>query len=115
SGKKIMSVPVNAEASACIFVSGDTAAVVGENRKLVTFPLKDVPELSRGRGVRLQRYKDGGLNDATAFTWKQGLRDANNRTFTPSELKEYRGARAQAGRIVPRGFAKSGKLSGDQE
>jgi len=115
SGKKIMSVPVNAEASACIFVSGDTAAITGENRKLVTFPLKDVPELSRGRGVRLQRYKDGGLNDATAFTWKQGLRDANNRTFTPSELKEYRGARAQAGRIVPRGFAKSGKFSDDQD
>jgi topoisomerase-4 subunit A len=115
SGKKIMSVPVNAEASACIFVSGDTAAIVGKNRKLVAFPLKDVPELARGRGVRLQRYKDGGLNDATAFTWKRGLRDANNRTFTPSELKEYRGARAQAGRIVPRGFAKSGKLSDDQE
>ncbi len=115
SGKKIMSVPVNAEASACVFVSGDTLAVVGENRKLITFPLAGVPELARGRGVRLQRYKDGGLCDATVFNWKQGLRDANNRTFTPVELKEYRGARAQAGRIVPRGFAKSGKFSSDQQ
>ena len=114
SGKKIMSVPANAEASACVFVSGDTLAAVGENRKLITFPLAGVPELARGRGVRLQRYKDGGLCDATVFTWKQGLRDANNRTFTPAELKEYRGARAQAGRIVPRGFAKSGKFASDQ-
>ena len=113
-GKKIMSVPANAEAAACVFVSGDSVAVVGENRKLITFPLADIPELARGRGVRLQRYKDGGLKDVTAFSWKAGLRDANNRTFTPAELKEYRGARAQAGRIVPRGFAKSGKFSSEQ-
>ena len=69
------------------------------------------PELARGRGVILQRYKDGHLVDARIFNWKDGLRDANGRTFTPAELKDYRGARAQAGRIVPRGFSKANKLA----
>jgi len=81
--------------------------VLGENRKLLIFSLSEAPELARGRGVILQRYKDGGLSDARAFTWSEGLRDANGRTFMPDELKDYRGARAQAGRIVPRGFSKS--------
>ena len=84
--------------------------MLGENRKLLIFPLEEVPELGRGRGVILQRYKDGGLADARVFTWSEGLKDANGRTFTPRELKDYRGARAQAGRIVPRGFSKSNKL-----
>ncbi len=61
----------------------------------------------RGQGNYLQRYKDGGLLDATTFTWKQGLKDENNREFPASELKEWRGQRAQAGRLVPRGWAKS--------
>jgi topoisomerase-4 subunit A len=76
----------------------------------VTFPLTEVPELGRGRGVILQRYKDGGLSDACTFAWKEGLKDANGRTWMPDELKEYRGARAQAGRIVPRGFSKALKF-----
>jgi topoisomerase-4 subunit A len=78
---------------------------------LVVFPADEVPELARGRGVRLQRYKDGGLKDATVFRWKEGLRDANNRTFVAAELKDYRGSRAQAGRIAPRGFAKAGRFA----
>jgi topoisomerase-4 subunit A len=110
SGKKVMNVPTGIEAQACAFVAGDSIAVLGENRKLLIFPLEEAPELGRGRGVILQRYKDGGLADARAFVWGEGLKDANGRTFTPSELKDYRGARAQAGRIVPRGFSKSGKL-----
>ena len=113
SGKRIMSVGTGGEALCCIFVNGDSVATTGENHKLLIFPLAEVPELARGKGVRLQRYKDGNLNDATIFTWKEGLRDANNRTFTPSELKEWRGERAQAGRLVPKGFAKSGKFARD--
>ncbi len=66
--------------------------------------------MARGRGVILQRYKDGVLLDAATFTWKEGLRDQNGRTWTQAELKEWKGERAQAGRIVPRGFAKSGKF-----
>ena len=109
SGKRVMN--VKKEAAVCAFVEGDTVAVIGENRKLLIFPLADVSELARGQGVYLQRYKDGDLLDATTFKWKEGLRDENNRTFTPDELKEWKGARAQAGRIVPRGWAKSGRFS----
>ena len=111
SGKKVMNVPAGTEAVSCKFVEGDTVAVIGENRKLLLYALEEVPELARGRGVILQRYKDGNLSDVTAFLWKDGLRDANNRSWTPAELKDWKGARAQAGRIAPRGFAKSGKFA----
>ncbi len=109
TGKVVMNVG-DAKAAVCVPADGDCAAIIGENRKLVVFALAEVPELAKGRGVILQRYKDGGLLDARAFTWKEGLRDANGRTWMPDELKEWRGSRAQAGRIVPRGFAKSGKF-----
>jgi topoisomerase IV subunit A len=111
SGKRVMNVTAPARAQVCAFVNGDSVAVIGDNRKLLIFALSEVPELARGRGVIVQRYKDGGLLDATAFGWKEGLRDENNRTFEPSELKEWRGSRAQAGRLAPRGWAKSGKFA----
>ena len=111
SGKRVMNVKTPGEVAACKPVQGDSIAVVGENRKLVIFGLDEVPELARGQGVYLQRYKDGGLLDAVSFSWADGLRDENNRNWTPSELKDWRGARAQAGRLVPRGFAKSGKFA----
>jgi topoisomerase-4 subunit A len=111
AGKRVMNVKAPGEAAVCAFVDGDSVAAIGENRKLVIFPLSEVPELSRGQGVYLQRYKDGGLLDATTFTWKDSLRDENGRTFTPSELKDWKGARAQAGRLPPRGWAKSGKFA----
>jgi topoisomerase-4 subunit A len=98
----------------CHPVSGDQVAVMGENRKLLIFPLAEVPELARGQGVFLQKYKDGGLTDAVAFTWKAGLKDGNGRTFEPSELKDWKGTRAQAGRIAPRGFSKSGLFADPQ-
>ncbi len=110
SGKRVMNVKAGAEAAVAKFVAGDSVAVVGENRKLLIFPLSEVPELARGQGVRLQRYKDGGLADATVFAWKDGLRDANGRSFGPDDLKSWKGARAQAGRIVPHGWAKSRKF-----
>jgi len=110
SGKKVMNVTQGTEAAVCAFAEGDSIAVIGENRKLLIFPYGEAPELARGRGVILQRYKDGHLVDARVFKWKEGLRDANGRTFTPDELKEYRGRRAQAGRIVPRGFSKSSRF-----
>ncbi|HEV2651765.1 MAG TPA: DNA topoisomerase IV subunit A [Rhizomicrobium sp.] len=110
NGKRVMNVKAGVEAAACAFVDGDSVAVIGENRKLLIFALSDVPEMARGQGVFLQRYKDGGLLDAATFTWKSGLKDANNRVFEPAELKEWRGERAQAGRLPPRGWAKSGKF-----
>ncbi len=111
SGKQVMNVPSGVEAAVCAFVEGDYVAVIGENRKLLLFPLEEVPELARGRGVILQRYKDGKLLDARTFPWKEGFRDSNGRTWTASELKEWKAARAQAGRLPPRGFPKSGKLA----
>ena len=97
-------------------VDGDSVAVVGENRKLLVFPLSQVPDMARGKGVRLQRYKDGGLADAKVFRMADGLTwtDGGGRLFVrgEAELLEWRGDRAQAGRLVPKGFPKSGRFSG---
>ncbi len=94
----------------CRPVGGDTSRWWGENRMPLILKLDEVPEVGRGQGVYLQRYKDGGLIDAATFTWKSGLKDENGRLFEAGELKDWRGERAQAGRIVPRGWAKSGKF-----
>jgi topoisomerase-4 subunit A len=109
-GKSVMNVKPGIEAVSCRPAAGDHVAVVGENRKLLIFKIDEVPELGRGQGVYLQRYKDGVLVDAVTFSWKSGLKDENGRLFEASELKDWRGERAQAGRIVPRGWAKSGKF-----
>jgi topoisomerase-4 subunit A len=113
TGKQILNVQAPAEACVCSIVEGDTVAVVGENRKLLLFPLNELPEMTKGRGITLQKYKDGGLSDAKTFTLKQGLSwtDSSGRTKTETDLKEYRGDRAQAGRIVPRGFNKNNRFS----
>jgi topoisomerase IV subunit A len=118
AGKRVMNVKMPGEATVCRFVSGDTVAVIGEHKrgldiqkKLLIFPLAEVPELARGQGVYLQRYKEGELMDATSFTWKEGLMDCNRRTFTPAELKDWKGERAQVGRLPPKGWAKSGKFA----
>ena len=98
------------QAAVATLAVGDSVAVIGENRKMLVFPLSEVPELARGRGVILQRYKDGRLSDVRVFIWKDGIRDSNGRTWMPDELKEYRGSRAQAGRVRPNGFAKDLKF-----
>jgi len=113
-GKQVMNVKPGVEAVVCRPIGGDHVAAVGENRKMVIFKIDEVPEMGRGQGVYLQRYKDGGLVDATTFVWKSGLKDENNKQFEPSELKDWKGERAQAGRIVPRGWAKSGKFAASQ-
>src|ERR1700744_5226517 len=84
NGKRVMNVKPGIEAAVVRPLAGDHLAVVGENRKLLIFPLSEVPEMARGQGVYLQRYKDGGLADAVAFVWKEGLLDENNRSFPPS-------------------------------
>ncbi len=114
-GKQVMNVKAPDEARHCVPVAGDSVAIVGENRKLLVFPLADVPELGRGKGVRLQRYKDGGVSDIRIFTMDRGLtwQDASGRSFTRGklELLEWVGPRATAGRMVPKGFPRSGKFS----
>ena len=109
-GKQVMNVKPGIEAVVARGLEGDHIAVVGDNRKLLIFPITHVPELARGQGVYLQKYKDGGLTDATGFVWKEGLKDENGRLFTPYDLKDWRGSRAQAGRIVPNGWARSRKF-----
>ncbi|PSH63610.1 DNA topoisomerase IV subunit A [Phyllobacterium sophorae] len=114
-GKQVMNVKTPDEARHCIPVVGDSVAIIGENRKMLVFPLTEVPELGRGKGVRLQRYKDGGVSDIRIFTLEQGLtwQDASGRSFTRGklELLEWAGPRATAGRMVPKGFPRSGKFS----
>ena len=97
-------------------VEGDMVAAVGENRKLLVFPLSEVPEMPRGKGVRLHRYKEGGLSDLKTFAGEKGLTwlDSAGRTFSlkGEELRDWTGARAESGRLVPKGFPRSGLFSG---
>ncbi|TCD14372.1 DNA topoisomerase IV subunit A [Oricola cellulosilytica] len=121
-GKQVMNVKLPDEAKLCVrlpvgeddSVSADHVATVGENRKLLIFPLVQVPEMTRGKGVRLQRYKDGGIADLRVFALDDGLtwQDASGRNFTreKAELAEWMGVRASAGRMVPKGFPRNGKF-----
>ncbi|RWK43141.1 DNA topoisomerase IV subunit A [Mesorhizobium sp.] len=113
-GKQVMNVKAPDEAQRCVPVAGDHLAIVGENRKMLVFPLAEIPEMGRGKGVRLQKYKDGGVLDLKTFTLASGLswQDSADRTFTKSreELVEWIGARASAGRMVPKGFPRTGKF-----
>ncbi|MBB6179088.1 DNA topoisomerase IV subunit A [Pseudorhizobium flavum] len=115
-GKQIMNVGMPDEAKLVVPVSGDHVAAVGENRKMLVFPLLQLPEMTRGKGVRLQRYKDGGISDVKCFAMDQGLtwEDSAGRVFTKTkdELVEWLGDRASAGRLVPKGFPRSGKFAG---
>jgi topoisomerase-4 subunit A len=111
SGKQIMNVVAPSEARVCVPSVGDSVATVGENRKVLVFPLEEVPQMTKGRGVILQRYKDGGLSDAKVFALDEGLKDPNGRTWTKQELGDWRGARASAGRIAPKGFPKNNRLN----
>ena len=113
-GKQVMNVKAPDEAARLTFVGGDHVAVVGENRKLLVFPLEQVPEMARGKGVRLQRYKDGGIADVKTFAMEAGLtwQDAADRTYTKTraELDEWMGDRAAAGRMAPKGFPRTGRF-----
>ena len=102
-GKQVLNVKPPDAARAVAPVEGELVAAVGENRKMVIFPLDQVPEMARGRGVRLQRHKDGGLSDVTTFKAGDGLTwiDDGGRTFNLSikELAAWRGNRGDAGRV----------------
>ncbi len=113
-GKQVLNVEMPNEARAIATVAGDTVAVIGENRKMLLFPIDQVPEMARGRGVRLQKYRDGGLSDVATFDSGEGFtwKDSAGREFaaTMKELSEWRGTRADAGRLSPKGFPKSNKF-----
>jgi topoisomerase-4 subunit A len=112
SGKQVLNVSGDVEARACSVLHGDTVAVIGENHKLLLFSLEELPEMSRGRGVKLQSYKDGGLSDVKSFLLQDGLSwKSGERNRTEKDLAIYRGKRAQAGRLAPRGFPRSNRFN----
>ncbi|AWD22450.1 DNA topoisomerase IV subunit A [Fuscovulum blasticum] len=113
TGKQVLNVKEGEKARVCLPVRGDHVAVVGDNRKLLVFPLADLPEMARGKGVRLQKYKDGGLSDAITFTLSEGLtwKDPAGRTRTEADLTEWQGARAGAGKMAPRGFPRDNRFT----
>ena len=113
AGKQVLNVRGDVRAAVCVPVDGDHIAAVGENRKMLVFPVSDLPEMGRGKGVRLQKYKDGGLSDARTFSMADGLTwlDPAGRQRTVTELDEWKGARASAGRMAPRGFPQDNRFT----
>jgi topoisomerase-4 subunit A len=112
TGKLVLNLKPGEEAAVCVPAEGDHVAVVGENRKLLIFPLEQMPEMARGAGVILQKYRDGTMEDAMVFRYADGLAcRTGDRTRLFTDLDAWRGERAQAGRIVPNGFPRSGKFS----
>ena len=113
TGKQVLNLSGDARALVCRPVVGDHVACVGENRKVLVFPLDELPEMGRGKGVRLQKFKDGGLSDAITFALADGLtwRDPAGRTRTEGDLDEWLAKRATAGRMAPRGFPRDNKFT----
>jgi topoisomerase IV subunit A len=111
TGKQVLVLKPGEEAVLCTPAMGDHVAVVGDNQKLLVFPLEQVPEMTRGQGVLLQRYRDGGLRDAKVFRLADGLSwPQGERTRTEMDLREWLGERAGAGKMPPRGFPKTGRI-----
>jgi topoisomerase IV subunit A len=114
-GKQVLNVAPPDAARAVATVTGELVASIGENRKMLIFALDQVPEMARGRGVRLQRYKDGGLSDIKTFKAEEGLSwtDTAGRAFSLmlEELADWRGNRADAGRLAPKGFPRTNTFS----
>jgi topoisomerase-4 subunit A len=112
SGKQVLNLPAAVEAAACVPAEGDHVAVVGDNRKLLVFPLSEIPEMARGRGVILQKHKDSSVVDAKVFPLAEGLSwRRGDQMRTETDLRPWLGARAQAGRMAPTGFPKTNKFS----
>ena len=112
TGKQVLNLRPGEEAALCVPAEGDHVAIIGENRQLLVFPLDQVPEMARGAGVILQRYKDGGLVRCDAcsacadgLTWRLG-----DKTRTETDLRPWLGERGQAGRVPPNGFPKGGRF-----
>jgi topoisomerase-4 subunit A len=115
-GRQVLNVDDKTTAVLAAPADGDHVAIIGQNRKLLCFPISEVAEMARGKGVRLQRYKDGGFSDAKTFNLADGLTwlDTSGRTWTvtQADLLEWLGHRAEAGRLPPKGFPKSNTFGG---
>ena len=112
NGKQILTPSKGEKATICIDATGDSVAVVGSSRKLLVFGIEEMPEMSRGRGVILQKYKDSKLSDVKVFNRNEGLSwpAGKNRTRIETELTGWVGRRASIGKIPPVGFPKNNKL-----
>jgi topoisomerase-4 subunit A len=114
AGRQVLNVKAPARAILCRPApeGADAIAVIGANRKMLVFPIDQCPQLTRGKGLRLQRYKDGGLSDALAFTLADGLKwsDGGGRTRHQADLTDWLGDRASAGRMAPRGFPRDNRF-----
>jgi len=107
AGKQVLNVAPGARAVVCCPVAGDHVAVVGDNRRLLVFPLDELPEMTRGRGLTLLKFRDGGLADARTLVFAEGLRwPQGERERSEPDLTPWLGHRGQAGRMAPRGFPK---------
>ena len=113
NGKQVLNVSGKAEAALCkpVAADDDHIAVIGKNRKMLVFMLEELPEMGRGKGVILQKYKDGGISDAKTFKWEDGLEYKYGAGMTYVEdINPWVGKRASAGRLPPNGFPKSNKF-----
>ena len=111
TGKQVLNLRAGEEAAICVPAEGDHVAIVGRNRKLLIFPLDQMPVLARGAGVMLQRYKEGGVADARVFRLADGLSwKSGERSRVEAHLRDWMGERAQAGRLAPSGFPKSNRF-----
>ena len=112
TGKQVLNLKPKEEAALCVPADGDHVAIIGTNRRLLVFPLDQVPEMARGAGVILQRYKDGDLSDIKIFrladglTWKLG-----ERMRTETDLRPWLAERGSSGRLPPNGFPKGPKFA----
>ena len=114
-GKQVLNLSPGVEAQVCVRANGDSVAAVGSNRKLLIFPLSELPEMTRGRGVIMQRYAEGGLSDLIVFDLADGLSwRSGQRTRRETALERWIGKRGQVGRIVPKGFPRSNRFSQDE-
>jgi topoisomerase-4 subunit A len=112
AGKQVMVVKPGEELALAVPVgNGDHIAVIGENRKMLVFPLEQLPEMARGTGVQLQRYSSGGIADVRIFRLADGLSwKSGERNRTETNLRDWLGARAQTGRQPPVGFPRNGRF-----
>ncbi|MGI9392915.1 MAG: DNA topoisomerase IV subunit A [Parvibaculales bacterium] len=112
AGKQILNLASGEEAAICVPAIGDSLAVLGENKKLLIFPIKEIPQMARGKGIKLQSYKQEGIADVRSFIEKEGLKiyDSAGREQVFNKLDDWQGKRAQAGRKRPKGFPSNGTL-----
>ena len=113
AGKQVLVLGDGEKAQGCIPVVGDHIALIGENRKLLVFPVSEIPSMTKGRGVTLQKYRDGKMSDMIIFSLDQGLSwTRSGKTIVEKDLRPWQGRRAGAGRLAPIGFPRTNRFTG---